>query len=93
MAEGFDAVKIKVGRPSLDEDVERARAVRELLGAERAFMVDANYAFDVPTAIRAAEAFKPFDVLWFEEPTIPDDYLGYAAIAEIAKEAMPPRAT
>lgn len=82
MAEGFDAVKIKVGRPSLDEDVERARAVRELLGAERAFMVDANYAFDVPTAIRAAEAFKPFDVLWFEEPTIPDDYLGFAAIAE-----------
>jgi L-alanine-DL-glutamate epimerase-like enolase superfamily enzyme len=56
--------------------------VRDLLGSERAFMVDANYCFDVPAAIRAAEAFRAFDILWFEEPTIPDDYAGYARIAE-----------
>jgi L-alanine-DL-glutamate epimerase-like enolase superfamily enzyme len=82
LADGFEAVKIKVGRPSLEEDARRAAAVRDLLGPDRAFMIDANYAYDVPTAIRAAEAFRPIDVVWFEEPTIPDDYLGYARITE-----------
>jgi L-alanine-DL-glutamate epimerase-like enolase superfamily enzyme len=82
IAEGYQAVKIKVGQPTLQADVERAGAVRDLLGSERAFMVDANYCFDVPAAIRAAEAFRAFDILWFEEPTIPDDYAGYARIAE-----------
>ncbi|NNE81707.1 MAG: mandelate racemase/muconate lactonizing enzyme family protein [Silicimonas sp.] len=79
---GFNAVKIKVGQPDLKDDLARARAVRELLGPDRAFMVDANYALDVDQAIVAAKGFGEFDVLWFEEPTIPDDYLGYGRIAE-----------
>ena len=79
---GANGVKIKVGRTSLDEDVERVRAVRALVGAEVAFMVDANYSMSVDQAILAARAFAPFDVLWFEEPTLPDDYRGYARIAE-----------
>lgn len=78
---GFNAVKIKIGQPELDYDVERIAAIRELLGPDRAFMVDANYALDREQSIRAANAFKPYDLLWFEEPTIPDDYLGYAEIA------------
>lgn len=79
---GFDAVKIKVGKEDLDEDVERARAVRELIGPDIAFMVDANYSMSVEKAIEAANRFKEYDVLWFEEPTIPDDYSGYARIAD-----------
>lgn len=82
LAAGFAAVKIKVGKDDLEEDVERVRAVRELVGPETPFMVDANYALDVPGAIAAAEAFKPFDLVWFEEPTIPDDYAGYGQIAQ-----------
>jgi L-alanine-DL-glutamate epimerase-like enolase superfamily enzyme len=82
MAEGFEAVKIKVGKPRLSEDVARAEAVRHLLGTGRQFMVDANYALDVPRAIAMAKAMQPLDLLWFEEPIIPDDYRGYAAIAE-----------
>jgi L-alanine-DL-glutamate epimerase-like enolase superfamily enzyme len=82
VAAGFEAVKIKVGRPSLDEDLRRAEAVRALLGPGRAFMVDANYALSVDQAIEAARAFAPLDLLWFEEPTIPDDFTGYARIAE-----------
>jgi L-alanine-DL-glutamate epimerase-like enolase superfamily enzyme len=79
---GYRAVKIKVGQPSLEDDVARVRAVRELIGPDVAFMVDANYGFDVPRAIAAARAFAPYDLLWFEEPIEPDDYLGHAAIAE-----------
>ncbi|MGI9598134.1 MAG: mandelate racemase/muconate lactonizing enzyme family protein [Acidimicrobiales bacterium] len=79
---GFNGVKIKVGRPDLADDVARVGAVRELVGDSIRFMVDANYSMTVPQAIEAARAFEPFDLLWFEEPTIPDDYAGYARIAE-----------
>lgn len=79
---GFDGVKIKVGLPTLDEDVARVAAVRDLIGPEIAFMVDANYALDVAQAIRAAQAFAPYNLLWFEEPIIPDNYAGFAQIAE-----------
>ncbi|MCY3681641.1 MAG: mandelate racemase/muconate lactonizing enzyme family protein [Gemmatimonadetes bacterium] len=79
---GFNGVKIKVGQPTLDEDVDRVRAVRKLIGPDIAFMVDANYSMSVQYAIEAANRFKAFDILWFEEPTLPDDYLGYAEIAD-----------
>ncbi|MEM7377903.1 MAG: mandelate racemase/muconate lactonizing enzyme family protein, partial [Pseudomonadota bacterium] len=82
LARGFDAVKIKVGQPQLADDVRRVAAVREILGASRAFMVDANYAFSVEQAIDAARAFAAHDILWFEEPTIPDNYVGYQQITE-----------
>ena len=79
---GYNGVKIKVGQPELATDIERAAEIRKVLGPERAFMVDANYSMSVPEAIEAARAFADQDVLWFEEPTIPDDYVGYGQIAE-----------
>ncbi len=80
--QGFNAVKIKVGQPDLAEDVSRVKSIREVIGPDIAFMVDANYALTVEQAIAAAEAFKPFNLVWFEEPTIPDDYQGYGRIAD-----------
>ncbi len=82
LARGFNAVKIKIGQPTLDEDIERIAAVRTLIGPDVTFMVDANYSMTVDQAIAAAEAMKPFDILWFEEPTLPDDYKGFGRIAE-----------
>jgi len=79
---GFNAVKIKVGRSKLQEDLDRARAVRELIGPDAGFMVDANYALSVDQAIAAANGFKESNIIFFEEPIIPDDYAGYARIAQ-----------
>ena len=79
---GFNGVKIKIGQPTLDEDIARIKAVRDLIGPDIAFAVDANYSMTEAQAIKAANAFKPFDLLWFEEPTIPDDYLAYGRIAD-----------
>jgi L-alanine-DL-glutamate epimerase-like enolase superfamily enzyme len=80
--QGFNAVKIKVGQPDLADDVSRVQAIRELVGSDIALMVDANYALSVDQAIAAAHAFKPFNLVWFEEPTIPDDYQGYGRIVD-----------
>ncbi|MCT8161727.1 mandelate racemase/muconate lactonizing enzyme family protein [Pseudoruegeria sp. SHC-113] len=82
LAEGFTAVKIKVGQPTLAQDVARVKAVRELIGPDVAFMVDANYSMSEAEAIEAARAFAPYDITWFEEPIIPDDYEAYSRIAE-----------
>ena len=79
---GFNAVKIKIGQPELATDVERIKAIRDYIGPDIYFAVDANYALSVDEAIAAAHAFAPYDLMWFEEPTIPDNYHGYAQIAE-----------
>ncbi|GGZ12464.1 uroporphyrinogen decarboxylase [Echinicola pacifica] len=82
---GFNAVKIKIGRENLQEDLDRIKAVREFVGEDITFMVDANYSMSREKAIEASKAFEQYNILWFEEPTIPDDYLGYGIIAEATK--------
>lgn len=77
---GFRAIKMKVGRPKLSEDVERVRAMRAFLGADFPLMVDANMRWSADEAIRAARALQPFGLVWLEEPTIPDDIAGHARI-------------
>ena len=76
LAAGFNAVKIKIGQPDMVDDVARIRAVRALIGPDIVFMVDANYALCVAQAIALGNAVKDQDIYWFEEPIIPDDYLG-----------------
>jgi L-alanine-DL-glutamate epimerase-like enolase superfamily enzyme len=77
---GFRAIKMKVGRPRLSEDVDRVRAMREMLGADFPLMVDANMRWSVDDAVRAARALQQFNDYWLEEPTIPDDVEGHARI-------------
>lgn len=82
LAAGFNAVKIKIGRDELNEDIERIKAVREFIGPDVTFMVDANYSMTVEKAIQAIERFRQFDITWFEEPIIPDNYKGFAEIVD-----------
>lgn len=80
LARGFRAIKMKVGRAALREDIERVAAMRTHLGPDFPLMVDANMRWSVDDAIRAARALREFDPVWLEEPTIPDDVPGHARI-------------
>jgi len=80
VARGFRAIKMKVGRPSLSDDVERVRAMRRHLGPDFPLMVDANMRWSVDEAIRAARALVELHPVWLEEPIIPDDVPGHARI-------------
>ena len=80
LARGFRAIKMKVGRPSLPEDVERVRTLRSHLGAGFPLMVDANMRWSADEAIRAARALRDLEPVWLEEPTIPDDVPGHVRI-------------
>ncbi len=86
--DGYNAVKIKVGQPTLAQDVQRVAAVRDLIGSDATFMVDANYSMSVDEAIDAANEFKKYNILWFEEPIDPDNYSGYADIASATGVAL-----
>src|SRR5260221_7860615 len=80
LAKGFRAIKMKVGRPQLHDDIARVKAMREHLGADFPLMVDANMRWGTDEAIRACRALAPFQLVWVEEPTIPDDVAGHARI-------------
>ena len=80
LARGFRAIKMKVGRKKLGEDVEKVAAMRDHLGAEFPLMVDANMKWTADEAIRAARAFRPYDLTWLEEPISPDDMAGHARV-------------
>lgn len=81
LAQGFRAIKMKVGRDRLSEDVARVAAMRDHLGPDFPLMVDANMHWRVDEAVRAARVFAPYNLVWLEEPTIPDDVSGHARIA------------
>ena len=80
LEEGWTHFKMKVGR-SLEEDVRRARIIREEIGWDRKLMMDANQVWDVSEAIGYIKELAQFDPYWIEEPTSPDDVLGHSEIA------------
>ncbi len=80
LAAGHTKFKIKVGLPSLDEDLRRVAAVRRLIGPERLLMVDANQLWDLPTARRAAKELAASDIFWLEEPLPAEDFHAYARL-------------
>ncbi len=80
VAAGFRAIKMKVGRDRLSEDVTRVAAMRAKLGEDFALLADANMRWSVAEAISAARAFQEHRLFWLEEPTIPDDIAGHARI-------------
>ena len=80
LAKGFRAIKMKVGRPQLAEDVARVAAMRRHLGEGFPLMADANMKWTADEAVRAARAFAPYDLVWLEEPIAPDDVAGHARV-------------
>jgi len=80
VAAGWTHVKMKVGQ-RIEDDIRRARIVREEIGPERLLMMDANQVWEVGEAIDHVRRLAEFRPHWIEEPTSPDDVLGHAAIA------------
>jgi L-alanine-DL-glutamate epimerase-like enolase superfamily enzyme len=86
-ANGFRAIKMKVGRDRLSEDTARVKAMRKHLGDDFPLMADANMRWTVDQSIRAARSFQDANLIWLEEPTIPDDIAGHARI--VAQGGVP----
>ncbi len=78
---GFRGIKIKVGKASAVEDLQRVEVVRKAIGDDIKLMVDANGRWDLNHATRVGVRLQDFDIIWFEEPMWHHDINGHAQLA------------
>jgi len=78
---GFDTVKLRLGRATLEEDIQAVRKVRDAVGGAVNLPVDFNQCLDVEEALRRCRALDGEGVYWIEEPIVYDDFVGCARIA------------
>ena len=82
VAEGFRAIKLRMGRPTAREDVDALRAVKKAVGPGITVMVDFNQALTVAEALKRARLIdEEGGVDWIEEPIRADDFAGAARLA------------
>jgi mandelate racemase len=85
LARGFRAVKLRLGYPTLEEDLAALRAVKKRLGSEIAVMVDYNQALSLAQALERGHALDQEGIYWLEEPIRHDDYAGNATLVRELK--------
>jgi mandelate racemase len=85
LAGGFAAIKLRLGYPTLKEDLAAVDAVRRRIPAAIMLMVDYNQALSVADALERGRALDDEGVYWLEEPIRHDDYAGNALLARELK--------
>lgn len=88
LAQGFKAMKIRLGDLPVAKNVERVEAVRDAIGPDIALMADANQGLSVPRAIKLGRALERFNLVWFEEPVPTWNHHGHAEIARALDVAL-----
>jgi mandelate racemase len=81
LARGFRAVKLRLGYPTLADDLAAVRAVKKVLPQGAALLVDYNQALDLADAQHRGRALDGEGIDWLEEPIRHDDYRGTALLA------------
>jgi len=68
LAEGFKAMKLRLGSARWQDDVARVEAVKNVIGNDVRLMTDANQGLSASAALRLGRALERFDLEWLEEP-------------------------
>jgi len=86
IALGYPALKVRFGRPKLDDDLAVVKAIREAVGMKLELMVDCNQGWRMPWdiaqpwtldhATSVAQVLAENNVYWMEEPLHRGDYKG-----------------
>ncbi|MGW4485026.1 enolase C-terminal domain-like protein [Amycolatopsis sp. NPDC004368] len=84
VAEGFRAVKMRLGRAPAD-DLAAVRAVRAAVGADVEVMSDYNQALSLPDAFVRCRALDDEGLAWIEEPVRHDDYAAGAQLTAVLR--------
>ncbi|GHO99991.1 mandelate racemase [Reticulibacter mediterranei] len=88
LALGFRAIKVKIGRGDLAQDLATIRAMRGAVGNEVKLMVDYNQSLSVAEAMERVRVLDEEQLYWIEEPTQADDFQGHATIKATAQTAI-----
>jgi mandelate racemase len=81
----FRAIKMRLGRPSLKDDIEAIRIVRDAVGDDIILMSDFNQGLTFGEALQRMHGLDDQGLYWFEEPIVYDNYEGCAQIARDMK--------
>ena len=82
---GYGAVKLRIGRPNLKDDLAAVRNVKKRIGDDIFLMTDFNQSLSVNEAILRGRALDGEGLYWIEEPVRHDNYAGCAKIAAEVK--------
>jgi mandelate racemase len=82
LARGFQAMKLRLGYPTLKEDLAAVHAIRRRIGDDVVLMVDYNQALSMSDALERGRALDAENIYWLEEPIRHDDYAGCASLAQ-----------
>jgi len=82
LGEGFKALKLRLGYPTWQEDIEAVRAVRKVIPDDTPLMTDYNQSLSVEEAVIRGRALDAEDITWIEEPIAHDDHIGCAFVAK-----------
>jgi len=85
LARGFRAIKLRLGYPTLEDDLAALHAVKKRVGSEIAVMVDYNQALSLAQALERGRALDQQGIYWLEEPIRHDDYAGNATLVRELK--------
>jgi muconate cycloisomerase len=86
LAEGYVAIKIKVGVASPEADAERSRAICETVKDDKVLIcTDANQAWTPDEAIRFVRGIADTRIEFFEQPVAGHDVAGMAHVAAASR--------
>ena len=85
---GFSALKVRLGRQRLSDDLATLDAVRRALGEEAHLMVDFNQGLDLAEALQRCHTIDDLGLAWIEEPIVYDNLDGYARLAAELKTPL-----
>ena len=77
---GYSCLKMKIGAESVTRDIDRVRAVREVMPPGALLRLDANEAWDFSTAEEALHSLKPYGIEYLEQPVPADNVDDLAAL-------------
>lgn len=81
LADGYPAVKLRIGARAADLDLARVAQVRDAVGDGVRLMVDCNEQLEPGAAVPLANALAELGIHWIEEPFVAEDVAAHAALA------------
>jgi mandelate racemase len=82
---GFTALKLRLGRERLADDLAAIAAVRQSVGEEVKLMCDFNQGLSLGDALQRCHALDDQGLFWFEEPIVYDNLAGYVQLTRELK--------
>jgi L-rhamnonate dehydratase len=89
--EGYTAMKMRFGwgpvdgAAGMERNLELVKTLRSVIGYEIDLMADAYMGWTLDYARRMIPLLEPYRLRWLEEPVIPDDIHGYAALKAMGR--------